>query len=94
MSFLVPSAVVEDPRLHVRIREQLAARIIDGTYPAGEHMPALPRLIAEFGVSADTIQRAMLGLEAAGLVRRIPGLGYYSLGNAKEQGTPVDDVPC
>jgi hypothetical protein len=38
-------------------------------------------------VSADTIQRAMLGLEAAGLVRRIPGLGYYSLGNEKEQGT-------
>jgi hypothetical protein len=29
----------------------------------------------------------MLGLEVAGLVRRIPGKGYYSLGMKKEQGT-------
>jgi DNA-binding GntR family transcriptional regulator len=76
---------VEDPRLHVRIREQLAARIRAGTYPAGEHMPSTPVLTAEFGVSVDTIQRAMLGLESDGLVRRIPGLGYYSLGNEKNR---------
>lgn len=78
---------MEDPRLHVRIRERLAARISDGTYPAGEHMPPSPRLAAEFGVSVDTIQRAMWSLDADGLVRRIPGLGYYSLGMKKE-GSP------
>ena len=74
----------------MRIREQLAERIRNGTYPAGEHMPSLSQLVSEFGVSTDTIQRAYLGLEADGLVRRIPGKGYYSLGPAgmKKEGSP------
>jgi DNA-binding transcriptional MocR family regulator len=73
--------------LWVRIRHQLAQRIRKGTYPEGEHMPPLRELTSEFGVSTDTIQRVMLNLEASGLVRRIPGKGYYSLADTKK-GAP------
>ena len=53
--------------------EQLAAilrgRIADGTYPPGTRLPSIVALVAESGLTAQTVQRAEKLLEAEGLVR-------------------------
>jgi DNA-binding GntR family transcriptional regulator len=50
-----------------RVRDVLVARILDGTYPAGERLKELS-LAREFNVSQAPIREALRELEASGLV--------------------------
>jgi Bacterial regulatory proteins, gntR family len=61
-----------------RIANTLAQRISDGTYPAGERLPA--GLWAEFSASPATYRAGLEWLESWGLVAWIPGKGFCSLG--------------
>lgn len=53
---------------YVEVADALASRITDGTYPLGAHLPGVRALVSEFGVSDETIRRALGRLAELGLV--------------------------
>jgi GntR family transcriptional regulator len=66
-----------DPRIYVRLANELREQIRNGTLPVGSPAPSITTLSQEHGTARATIGRAFSVLEAEGLVKRIPGLGYY-----------------
>jgi len=52
------------------IREALHARVLDGTYRAGDKLPRDEDLAADLGCSRSTVQRAMQDLSDSGIVER------------------------
>ena len=66
-----------DPRAYVRIASQLRQQIEAGELTPGKPVPSITTLVQEFGVARETAAHALRVLEAEGLVRRYPGLGYY-----------------
>jgi DNA-binding GntR family transcriptional regulator len=64
-----------DPRRWVQAAYLITAAIRDGD--ARDPLPSKPEVMSELGVSASTVERAYRELEAMGLVRRVPGLGYF-----------------
>jgi DNA-binding GntR family transcriptional regulator len=67
----------EDPRAYVRIADGLRERITSGELAPGMPMPSITTLSQEHGVARQTAAKALRMLETEGLVRRVPGLGYY-----------------
>jgi GntR family transcriptional regulator len=65
-----------DPRLYVRISRDLRRKLTSGAIAAGDAVPVAP-LTREWGASPPTVRRALRVLEAEGLIRRYPGVGYY-----------------
>jgi GntR family transcriptional regulator len=57
------------------IGEQLRTRIESGQYEAGGQLPSEDALALEFGVSRQTVNKALLRLRAEGLVRVERGIG-------------------
>jgi len=57
------------------IGEELRARIESGQYEAGGQLPSEDALAREFGVSRQTVNKALLRLRAEGLVRVERGIG-------------------
>ncbi|MDX3365468.1 GntR family transcriptional regulator [Streptomyces sp. ME02-6987-2C] len=58
-----------------RVRDDLLARMRDGSLPTGEKMPSEPTLATTYGVSRGTVRRALASLEAAGRVESQQGVG-------------------
>ncbi|ROO86637.1 regulatory GntR family protein [Actinocorallia herbida] len=58
-----------------QIAESLKHRVTDGVYAPGTKLPSESALCAEFGVTRNTMRRALSALEKAGLVVTIPGTG-------------------
>ena len=52
----------------MQLHEQLMQRIATGVYPKGSRMPPVRELAAEAGVNPNTMQRALVQLEADHLV--------------------------
>jgi DNA-binding GntR family transcriptional regulator len=67
----------DDPRAYVRIATAVRERITSGELKAGQPVPSITALTQEHGVARQTAAKALHMLETEGLVRRIPGLGYY-----------------
>ena len=65
----------ESRPLHVRVREILESRLIDGVYPLGSLLPTELELAREFDASRFTIREAMRHLQAQGYVERRQGVG-------------------
>lgn len=65
-----------DPRAYMRIYGQLKTRIEGGTLAPGARLN-IGLIADEFDVSRDTVQKSLGLLEAAGLVERYAGLGWY-----------------
>jgi DNA-binding GntR family transcriptional regulator len=61
-------------------------QIRDGTLAAGQHLPSITGLCGELACSRQTAGKAMQQLERAGLVFRVPGLGYLVAGTAAADG--------
>ena len=61
--------------LYEQLAQILRAAIEDGTYTV--RLPAEPDLIARYGVSRETIRRAVRILASEGLVRISTGRGTY-----------------
>ncbi len=63
--------------------EEVAAtmrqRIEHGLYRAGDRLPSIRELCAEFAVSISTVQTAYAGLEAQSLIEARPKSGYFVL---------------
>jgi DNA-binding GntR family transcriptional regulator len=66
-----------DPRAYIRIAAFLAGRITAGELAPGQATPSITRLCADHGVARQTAARALHVLQDAGLVHRVPGLGYH-----------------
>lgn len=57
------------------ITDVLRRRINAGEFPAGALLPSEAALTKEFGVSRNTLRRALSDLERDGLIRALPGRG-------------------
>jgi cytochrome c-type biogenesis protein CcmF len=56
--------------LHQRIRADIQERILSGAWPPGHRVPAEHELMAEYGCSRMTVNKALSALAAAGLIDR------------------------
>jgi GntR family transcriptional regulator len=68
------------PRTRLRsvsVYEELASRIAQGRFTAGDRLPSEHDLAAEVGVSRATLRDALRMLEDDGLIRRIQGSGTF-----------------
>jgi DNA-binding LacI/PurR family transcriptional regulator len=62
---------------HREISHRLRADIAVGRYGLDQRLPSESQLVKEFGVSRPTVARALLDLQAEGLVERRAGSGTY-----------------
>jgi DNA-binding GntR family transcriptional regulator len=69
--------MADDPRLYVRVAKAFRERILDGDLKPGDAVPNIRTTRQETGYSRQTIGKAFRILEADGLIKRIPGRGYY-----------------
>ncbi|MFF4506511.1 GntR family transcriptional regulator [Streptomyces sp. NPDC001401] len=58
-----------------RVSDELRARMTDGTYARGSFLPSQRDLAEEFGVSRDTVQRALRELVSEGWIESRQGSG-------------------
>lgn len=63
--------------LHEAVREEILARISNGTYQQEAIIPSAAMLGEEFGVSPITIKRALRDLQSAGALVAVAGKGTY-----------------
>jgi GntR family histidine utilization transcriptional repressor len=61
-----------------RVKQHLKDGLAQGLWPAGTPMPSEAELVARFGVSRMTVNRAMRELQAEGLVQRTQGVGTFA----------------
>jgi DNA-binding GntR family transcriptional regulator len=76
----VPEWDPEDNRpgyLYARLADHIAARIAAGHYPPDSMLPNEREMVPEYGVSIDTVRRAVAELRARGLVVTFPSKGTY-----------------
>jgi DNA-binding GntR family transcriptional regulator len=69
-----------DPRAYIRIAAVLGERITAGELASGQAVPSITVLCADRGVARQTAAHALQVLQKAGLVHRVPGLGYHVCG--------------
>jgi GntR family transcriptional regulator len=60
------------------LREQLRGEIAAGNYRDGARLPTESELVAQHGLSRQTVRRAFQDLVAEGAVYRVPGRGTYA----------------
>lgn len=63
--------------LYTQIKDQLRARILDGTYQAHQQMPSESKMTAAFKVSRITVRQALGDLQKEGLIFKIHGKGTF-----------------
>jgi DNA-binding GntR family transcriptional regulator len=63
--------------LRERITVMLRERITAGDLAPGQTVPSITRLRADHGVARQTAAHALRVLQDAGMVYRVPGLGYH-----------------
>ena len=61
-----------------RVKESLKAGLASGRWRPGQLMPSEAELVASFGVSRMTVNRALRELQAEGLVERLQGVGTFA----------------
>ena len=67
-----------DPRpVYLRLRERIAAAIIDGRYREGEMLPSVRTLAAEQGANPLTVAKAYQQFQSDGLIRVQRGVGMF-----------------
>ncbi len=63
---------------YARVKQFLKEGLAGGTWPPGALMPSEADLVAQFGVSRMTVNRALKELQAEGLVERSQGVGTFA----------------
>jgi GntR family histidine utilization transcriptional repressor len=61
-----------------RVKESLKAGLASGRWRPGQLMPSEAELVASFGVSRMTVNRALRELQAEGLIERVQGVGTFA----------------
>jgi GntR family transcriptional regulator len=73
------------PMGYRRIADDLRARIAGGEYPPGERLPTYAELATIYSASVSTIQRAVMLLQAQGVIVGVQGAGLY-VAEARPEG--------
>lgn len=63
--------------VYLKLRDQIAAAIIDGVYPEGSMLPSVRALAAEQGANPLTVAKAYQQFQNDGLVEVQRGVGMY-----------------
>jgi GntR family transcriptional regulator, histidine utilization repressor len=63
---------------YARVKQHLKEGLAAGRWPPGALMPSEAELVAEFGVSRMTVNRALRELQTEGLVQRTQGVGTFA----------------
>jgi DNA-binding GntR family transcriptional regulator len=74
---MITDADQEDPRAYMRVAGRVRQQIIDGSLSSGQPAPSIASLSGRYGLARQTCAKGLRVLEGEGLLRRIPGLGYY-----------------
>ncbi|MFN0184055.1 MAG: histidine utilization repressor [Aquabacterium sp.] len=80
-----PAAGASAP--YQQVKAHLHQGLQDGTWAPGALMPSEAALVAQFGVSRMTVNRALRELQAEGLVERVQGVGSFALQPHKAAST-------
>ena len=70
--------------VYLKLRDQIAAAIIEGDYPEGEMLPSVRALAAEQGANPLTVAKAYQQFQNDGLVEVQRGVGMYVVKGAAE----------
>lgn len=71
--------------VYLRLRELIAAAIIDGRYGEGQMLPSVRAFAAEQGANPLTVAKAYQQFQADGLVEVQRGVGMYVVPGAAEK---------
>ena len=71
--------------VYLRLRELIAAAIIDGRYKEGEMLPSVRAFATEQGANPLTVAKAYQQFQADGLVRVQRGVGMFVRAGAAQQ---------
>jgi GntR family histidine utilization transcriptional repressor len=63
---------------YARVKQHLKERLTAGEWPPGAQLPSEAELVAQFGISRMTANRALRELQADGLVERVQGVGTFA----------------
>jgi DNA-binding GntR family transcriptional regulator len=74
------------------LRQRLRDEIAGGAYPDGVRLPTESELVAEHGLSRQTVRRAFQDLVAEGVVYRVPGRGTYANRGYLRQLGSIEDL--
>ena len=73
------AAVAAPPRAQFqKVKDFLVHEMERGRYAPGALMPSEAQLVAQFGVSRMTVNRALRELHASGMVNRVQGVGTFA----------------
>ena len=70
--------------VYLKLRDQIAAAIIEGVYPEGEMLPSVRALAAEQSANPLTVAKAYQQFQNDGLVEVQRGVGMYVVKGAAE----------
>ncbi|GMM91932.1 GntR family transcriptional regulator [Qipengyuania sp. MTN3-11] len=68
--------------VYLKLRDQIAAAILDGTYEEGEMLPSVRALAAKEGANPLTVAKAYQQFQSDGLVAVQRGVGMYVVDGA------------
>ena len=71
--------------VYLRLRDEIAAAIIDGRYGEGEMLPSVRAFAAEQGANPLTVAKAYQQFQADGLIRVQRGVGMFVREGAAER---------
>lgn len=71
--------------VYLKLRDQIAAAIIEGVYPEGKLLPSVRALAAEQGANPLTVAKAYQQFQNDGLVEVQRGVGMYVVNGAAER---------
>ncbi|MGC1271849.1 MAG: GntR family transcriptional regulator [Croceibacterium sp.] len=71
--------------VYLRLRDAIAAAIIDGRYPEGELLPSVRAFAADQGANPLTVAKAYQQFQADGLIRVQRGVGMFVREGAADQ---------
>jgi len=71
--------------VYLKLRDLIAAAIIDGTYPEGAMLPSVRALAAEHGANPLTVAKAYQQFQLDGLVEVQRGVGMFVARGAAEK---------
>lgn len=71
--------------VYLKLRDQIAAAIIEGVYAEGEMLPSVRAFAAEQGANPLTVAKAYQQFQADGLVEVQRGVGMYVVAGAAEK---------
>lgn len=72
--------------LYEQVKEFITRKIQDGSWPAGHRLPSEHELVAQFGISRMTANRALRDLMEQGRIVRVAGVGSF-VAEIKPQST-------